>query len=116
MLSEPGLKWLGLTDFGLSSILKFLIATAIFYFGLVFFEHAKHEIKAIKYGMMTLVSLGVGSGYLFSVLATFIPQVQADFYLEISSLIWVLLFGHFLEAKASVAAGNALQEVAKLGR
>jgi len=29
-------------------------------------------------------------------------------------LIWGLLFGHFLEAKSSTAAGDALQEVAKL--
>ncbi|MBI4999831.1 cadmium-translocating P-type ATPase, partial [Candidatus Gottesmanbacteria bacterium] len=37
-----------------------------------------------------------------------------EFYLEISTLIWVLLFGHFLEAKSSAAAGDALEEVAKL--
>jgi len=34
--------------------------------------------------------------------------------LEISTLIWVLLFGHFLEAKSSATAGDALSEVAKL--
>ncbi|NIP26246.1 MAG: heavy metal translocating P-type ATPase, partial [Phycisphaerae bacterium] len=37
-----------------------------------------------------------------------------EFYLEISTLVWVLLFGHYLEARSSSAAGNALQEVAKL--
>jgi Cu2+-exporting ATPase len=67
-----------------------------------------------QYGMMTLVSLGVGSGYIFSALSTFLPALQVEFYLEISTLIWVLLFGHFLEAKSSTAAGDALQEVAKL--
>src|SRR3989338_8609341 len=44
----------------------FGIATIIFSFSLVFFKHAWHEIKAKKYGMMTLVSLAVGAGYIFS--------------------------------------------------
>lgn len=96
-------KWIG-----------FGIATVIFGFSLVFFKHAWHEIKARTYGMMTLVSLAVGSGYLFSAASTFIPAIEVEFYLEISTLIWVLLFGHYLEAKSSSAAGNALQEVAKL--
>lgn len=90
------------------------VATAIFYFALVFFEHAKHEIKMRAYGMMTLVSIAVGAGYLFSAVATFLPGLETEFYLEISTLIWVLLFGHYLEARSSAAAGDALKEVAKL--
>lgn len=96
-------KWIG-----------FGIATIIFGFSLIFFQHAWHEIKARKYGMMTLVSIAVGSGYLFSVASTFIAVLNVEFYLEISTLIWVLLFGHYLEARSGSAAGNALQEVAKL--
>ena len=99
----PFAKWIGLG-----------LATIIFGFALVFFQHAWHEIKAKQYGMMTLVSLAVAAGYLFSVASTFIPAIQVEFYLEISTLIWVLLFGHYLEAKSGTAAGNALQEVAKL--
>lgn len=64
--------------------------------------------------MMTLVSLAVSAGYIFSVVSTFLPALEVEFYLEISTLIWVLLFGHYLEARSSSAAGNALQEVAKL--
>lgn len=114
IFSEPAVKFLGMPDFALRSYLEFAIASIIFYFGLVFFEHARHEIQMKQYGMMTLVSLAVGSGYLFSAAATFLPQIEMEFYLEIATLIWVLLFGHFLEAKSSTAAGDALQEVAKL--
>jgi len=112
--SEPAVTYLGVLDFALRPFLELGIATVIFYFGLVFFEHAKMEIQMKQYGMMTLVSLGVGAGYLFSAVSTFIPTISAEFYLEISTLIWVLLFGHFLEAKSSTAAGDALDEVAKL--
>lgn len=105
---------LGIGAFTLGKWISFGIATIIFGFALIFFQHALHEIKARKYGMMTLVSLAVGAGYLFSVASTFIPSLHAEFYLEISTLIWVLLFGHYLEARSGAAAGNALQEVAKL--
>jgi len=114
IFSEPAVKFIGMPDFALRPLLEFGIATVIFYFGLVFFQHAKMEIAMKQYGMMTLVSLGVGAGYLFSAASTFIPAISTEFYLEISTLIWVLLFGHFLEAKSSTAAGDALAEVAKL--
>lgn len=104
----------GLGLYTLSKWIGFSIATIIFGFSLIFFQHAWHEIKAKAYGMMTLVSIAVASGYLFSVVATFMPSLEADFYLEISTLIWVLLFGHYLEAKSAAAAGDALAEVAKL--
>lgn len=95
-------------------ILQLAVATVVFYFGLVFLQHAKMEIQMRKYGMMTLVSIAITAGYLFSAASTFLPSLDAEFYLEISTLIWILLFGHFLEAKSSTAAGDALQEVAKL--
>lgn len=105
---------LGIGMLPFAQVTGLVIATIIFGFSLVFFQHAWHEIKARRYGMMTLVSLAVGSGYLFSVASTFIPALEVEFYLEISTLIWVLLFGHYLEAKSSGAAGDALSEVAKL--
>lgn len=112
--NEMVMSALGFEAYTLSKWIGFIIATIIFGFSLIFFQHAWHEIKARKYGMMTLVSIAVASGYFFSVAATFIPSLEADFYLEISTLIWVLLFGHYLEAKSGAAAGDALAEVAKL--
>jgi len=114
IFSSPVSRYLGFFELATRKYIEFGIATVIFYFGLIFFEHAKMEIRTRKYGMMTLVSLGVGSGYLFSTLSTFVPTLNIEFYLEIATLIWVLLFGHFLEARSSAAAGDALSEVAKL--
>ncbi len=109
-----GVRILGIPDFPFRQHVEFGIATIIFYYSLIFFKHAKHEIKSRQYGMMTLVSLAVGAGYVFSAVSTFIPSITTEFYLEITTLIWILLFGHFLEAKSSTAAGDALREVAKL--
>src|SRR3989344_1413204 len=114
LTTEIVMKFLGITDFAFRNYLQFMFATFIFGFGFIFFQHARHEIMAKQYGMMTLVSLAVGAGYLFSAASTFIPIFKGGFYLEISTLIWVLLFGHYLEAKSSSAAGDALKEVSKL--
>jgi Cu2+-exporting ATPase len=114
LFSDLGQRFLNIPDFRYSPYVEFLFATLIFFFSFVFFQHAKHEIKSKQYGMMTLVSVAVASGYLFSAASTFLPSLQEEFYIEISTLIWVLLFGHYLEAKSSTAAGDALEEVAKL--
>jgi len=114
VFSTPGQHVLRYHDFASRRWVEFLIATVIFGFGWIFFQHARHEIMMRQFGMMTLVSLAVGAGYLFSAASTFFPSLGTEFYLEISTLIWVLLFGHYLEARSSSAAGNALQEVAKL--
>ncbi len=102
------------TEFLQNQYIKFAFATAIFYYSLIFFRHAKMELKARTMGMMTLVSMALGAGYIFSAFSTFLPALEAEFYLEISSLIWVLLFGHYLEARSAGSAGDALGEVAKL--
>ncbi len=114
LTNEPVARFFGIPLFTFSIWIQFTLATIIFGFSLVFFQHAWHEIKARAFGMMTLVSLAVGSGYLFSLVATVLPSLGVQFYLEISTLIWVLLFGHYLEARSSNAAGDALTEVAKL--
>jgi len=115
VLAKQGFAdFLGVPVLSLNKWIQLAIATVIFWFSLVFFKHARHEIMMRSFGMMTLVSLAVGSGFLFSVASTLIPALGVVFYLEIGTLIWVLLFGHYLEAKSSVAAGNSLSEVARL--
>ena len=114
LTNPPVAAFLHIPTLALGKWVQFGLATVVFGFALVFFEHAWHEIKARAFGMMTLVSLAVGAGYAFSVVATFMPSLGVQFYLEVSTLIWVLLFGHYLEAKSSSAAGDALAEVAKL--
>lgn len=114
VLVHPKISELIGLNLDLDKWIQFIISTIIFGFALVFFQHAWHEIKMKAYGMMTLVSMAVLAGYLYSAFSTFIPAMEMEFYLEISTLIWILLFGHYLEAKSGAAAGDALEEVAKL--
>ena len=78
-----------------------------------FYTSAKSEILSGNWGMMTLVSLAVLSGYFYSVATTFF--IPGDgFYWEIATLVLVLLLGHWLEMRAVVSASGALRELAKL--
>ena len=85
-----------------------------FYTAWPFYTGAREELGEKRLGMMVLVSLAVLAGYFYSVgVGLFAPE-QMDFYWEISTLIAILLLGHWLEMKAVVGTGNALQELAKL--
>lgn len=94
-------------------ILFFLTSVLVFYNGWPFYQMAKGEIRNKVYGMMTLVSLAVISGYLFSVAATFVFPGES-LYWEIATLVLAFLFGHWMEMRAVRGATGALSELAKL--
>ncbi|MBI2622227.1 cadmium-translocating P-type ATPase [Candidatus Microgenomates bacterium] len=90
-----------------------LASIMVFWAGLPFYQMGWAEIKARKYGMMTLVSLAVLAGYFFSVAATFLFPGES-LYWEISTLVLAFLLGHWIEMRAVRGASGALQELAKL--
>jgi Cu2+-exporting ATPase len=63
--------------------------------------------------MDVLVSLAVGSGYLYSLASTFLFSAT-DFYREISTLVLFLLFGHRMEMRAVRGASSALNALVSL--
>jgi Cu2+-exporting ATPase len=97
------------------NILLFILASIIaIYGGWPFYKGAQKDIQSGLLGMMVLVSIAVGTGYLFSVATTFIITEVGDFYWEISTLVVFLLFGHWMEMKMTRRATGALQELVKL--
>lgn len=108
-------KWLhfALNFPGKNLVLFILATTIVFYGGRPFFEAAKGELKTRNWGMMTLVSLAITVGYLFSLSSTFLFPGESLWW-EISTLISVFLFGHWLEMRAVIGTGGALKELAKL--
>lgn len=116
MLLSPNIqKWLSFSlVFPGKEVTVFILGTFIFVFGgIPFFKAARGEISSRNFGMMTLVSLAVIVGYTFSVAATFIFPGES-LYWEISTLISVFLFGHWLEMRAVRGATGAIAELAKL--
>lgn len=91
-----------------------------FYGGKPFFTGALGEIKSKKPAMMTLIAMGISVSYIYSiyaVIANDIIHVQkpvTSFFWELSTLIVIMLLGHWLEMNAEMNAGSALSSLAKL--
>lgn len=116
LLSPTVAGWIGyeLPDILWLKFVLFLLATAVATWGAKpFYTHALIELKRKQLGMMVLVSLAVGSGYIYSVATTFFIDAPG-FYWEISTLTLFLLFGHWMEMRSVVGASGALKELAKL--
>ena len=109
--------WLGFTipRFSGYDLILALLATIIaVYGGWPFYVGAKKDIQRGLLGMMVLVSFAVITGYLFSLASTFLFSGVADFYWEISTLIDVLLFGHWMDMRMTQRATGAVEELVKL--
>ena len=101
-------------DFTGQGLLEFGLATIVFFYGgKPFLSHAWHELKSGVPGMMMLISLAIVAAYVYSVLTTFFISGM-NYYFELASLILIMLAGHYIEMKAQMSAGNAVESLAKL--
>jgi len=97
-----------------SDYIQLVLGSIVFFYGgFVFLKGAADEIKARLPGMMTLIAIAITTAYLYSVWVT-ISGVGMSLYWELSTLIAVMLIGHFVEMKAVQSAKGALRELAKL--
>jgi len=100
---------------------EMLLATpVVLWCGWPFFERAAQSVANRSLNMFTLIGLGVGVAYVYSLIATLLPQIfPASFrdemgvvpvYFEAASVITTLvLLGQVLELKARSATSNAIK-------
>ncbi len=101
-------------EFPGSHLMQFVVGSIVFFYGgLVFLKGAFDELKARLPGMMTLIALAISAAYLYSVWSLFFGNGMTLFW-ELSTLITVMLLGHWIEMKAVRGAKGALHELAKL--
>ncbi len=114
-LSPTVQSWLGFRlSFPGARYLLFTLATLITVYGTwPFYKGAVKALRRRVLDMSVLVSIAVTAGYLFSVGTTFAFQA-VDFYWEISTLVAVLLLGHWLEMRAVRGTTGALRELLKM--
>jgi Cu2+-exporting ATPase len=116
LLFSPTIQgWFGytLTFPGVRYVLFVLASIIAFYGTWPFYKNARQALRSGVLDMSVLVSLAVTAGYLFSVGSTFL-FTALDFYWEISTLVAVLLLGHWLEMRAVRGTAGALKELTKL--
>ncbi len=98
---------------GYEYIMLLLASVVFFYGGWVFIIGAYRELKARLPGMMTLIALAITAAYSFSVFSVFAGKEHTLFW-ELSTLIAVMLLGHWIETRAVSSAQGALKELSKL--
>ena len=116
LLLSPTIQgWFGFRlTFPGARYLLFIMATIVTFYGTwPFYRGARKALQRGVLDMSVLVSLAVSAGYLFSVGSTFV-FIGIDFYWEISTLVAVLLLGHWLEMRAVRGTAGALRELVKL--
>ncbi|MEX0275759.1 MAG: heavy metal translocating P-type ATPase, partial [Flavobacteriaceae bacterium] len=97
----------------------------VFYATWMFFERAYRSIRTWNLNMFTLIGIGAGIAWLFSVVGMFLPDVfPAQFktesgtvhvYFEAATVILTLvLLGQVLEARAHSKTNSAVRELLKL--
>lgn len=101
--------------------IQFLLATPVVTWGgLPFFKRGWVSVKTWKLNMFTLIALGTGAAYIFSVVATFLPDLfpaslrvhggMVPLYFEAAAVITALvLLGQVLELRARSQTGNAIK-------
>jgi P-type Cu2+ transporter len=97
-----------------SEYIQLVLGSIVFFYcGLVFLKGARNEIAVRLPGMMTLIGIAISAAYLYSVWVVFFDK-GATLFWELSTLIAVMLLGHWVEMKAVRRAKGALRELAKL--
>ncbi len=121
--SQPLLKWMNQQQW---NWIQFLLTIPIvFYTCRVFFIRAYKSIITRNLNMFTLVGIGTGAAFLFSVVGLLFPSIlPQDFksasgsvhlYFEATAVILTLvLLGQLLEARAHSHTSSALKELFKL--
>jgi Cu2+-exporting ATPase len=113
LYAPMGMNFIALKPpFGLDlNVWLFLLASAaILYPGWPFVIAAYRALRNGVLNMAVLVVLSVGTGYLFSVGATFFFQ-GTQFYEAASVLLVFILLGHWLEMRARAGASDAIRKL-----
>lgn len=109
---EKIFKW-SPPDFPGSAYMPLAFGSIVFFYGgRVFLAGAWREIKGRLPGMMVLIGIAISAAYFWSLYAVFI-NAETLFW-ELTTLITIMLFGHWLEMRAVSGAQGALKELSKL--
>ena len=100
--------------FRFSDLTQFILTTAvIFWPGIVFFKNALKQVRHWSIGMDSLIALGAGTAYGFSVI-TLIKGGSGLYFESASIIITLILLGRFFETKAKGKAGEAIRKLMDL--
>jgi P-type Cu2+ transporter len=98
---------------GSEYLLAGLSSIVFFYGGWPFLKGWFDEMKMWKPGMMTLIGFAISVAYIYS-MATVFGLKGMDFFWELSTLILIMLLGHWIEMKSIAGASRELELLVQL--
>lgn len=105
-----GVNW----QFTGSSYLLFALSSVVFFYGgWPFLKGLEEVIKTKNPGMMFLIGFAITVAYIYSVAVVFGLQGM-DFFWELSTLILIMLLGHWIEMKSIAGASRELELLVQL--
>ncbi|MBV8454256.1 MAG: heavy metal translocating P-type ATPase [Deltaproteobacteria bacterium] len=122
----PERFWTPVLSVRAAVLAQFILATpVVIWTGWPFFERGYHSIRTLHLNMFTLISIGVGVAYSFSVAALIAPGIfpasahepsgQVATYFEAAAIITVLvLLGQVLELRARSHTSGAIRALLDL--
>jgi Cu+-exporting ATPase len=100
--------------FKFSDYIQLILTTAVvFWPGIVFFRNAFKQIRHWSLGMDSLIALGSGTAYVYSVIIL-LQGVSGLYFESASIIITLILLGRFFESKAKGKAGEAIRKLMDL--
>ena len=122
LVGLPVREWIGHQT---AVYIEFVLATPIILWAaLPFFKRGWESIRNISPNMWTLIALGVGAAYIYSLAATFLPGIfpeayrngqSVGTYYEAAVVIVALIFvGQVLELRARERTGDAIRALLDL--
>ncbi|HBA84307.1 MAG TPA: hypothetical protein DCZ95_09465 [Verrucomicrobia bacterium] len=121
----PGIPWEHWLSHRASAWIQLVLSTPVVWWaGWPFFERAWKSIVTRKLNMFTLIAMGVGAAYFYSLAATLAPGMfppslhemgAVEVYFEAAAMIVVLvLLGQVLEIRGREKTGSAIRSLLKL--
>ena len=121
----PGVSLEGIVSKNVSKWIELVLATpVVFWAGGIFFVKGWRSFKGWNLNMFTLIAIGIGAAYLYSVVAVLAPGLfpasfrhhgNVELYFEAAAVITVLvLLGQLLEAKARSRTGESIRALLDL--
>ncbi len=123
LVGLPFRQWIGEPE---AIYLEFVLATpVVLWAGIPLFKRGIKSITTWNLNMWTLITLGVGAAYLYSIVATFLPGLfpasikaatgHPPVYYEAAAVILALVFmGQVLELRARERTGDAIRALLDL--
>jgi len=90
------------------------LSTVVFFFGgWPFLTGLIDELKEKQPGMMTLIGLAISVAFIYSIFVVFGLEGHLLFW-ELSTLVAIMLLGHWIEMRSVMSASAALEKLAEL--